>query len=59
MSTAFQLSRIFAEGWNAAGKLSADEAVGLDAERRTALNPYAADPEKSRWNEGFAKALAK
>ncbi|HEV2560793.1 MAG TPA: hypothetical protein VGT78_01505 [Rhizomicrobium sp.] len=57
MSTPFQLSRIFAEGWNAAGKLSAEEAA--DPARLTALNPYVADPEKTRWNEGFAKALAK
>jgi hypothetical protein len=58
-SAAFKLSRIFAEGWNAASKLSAAESDGLDLWRVAALNPYVAEPEKSRWSEGFAGALGK
>ena len=57
--TAFKLSRIFAEGWNAAGKLSAAESDGLDPSGAAALNPYVAEPERSRWSEGFVKALRK
>ncbi len=58
MTSAFRLSRIYAEGWNAANKLPSDEMAGFDSVRVAALNPYAAEPEKSRWTEGFTKALA-
>ena len=58
MSTAFQLSRIYAEGWNAANKLPFHETAGFDSAWLAALNPYAAEPEKSRWTKGFTKALA-
>lgn len=44
----FQLSRIYAQGWNAARTGRAKQ----DAAR----NPYAADPERTRWLEGFAAA---
>ncbi len=56
-STAFRLSRIYAEGWNKAQRLSATEADNLDMQRAAALNPYASEPERSRWSEGFAKAM--
>lgn len=56
-SAAFRLSRIYAEGWNKAQQLSADEAENLNMQRAAALNPYASEPERSRWNEGFAKAM--
>ena len=42
----FQLSRVFAQGWNAA-RAGADDAI----------NPYAGEPEKSRWNDGYRGAL--
>jgi hypothetical protein len=48
--TPFRQSRIYAEGWNAARKSS--EGSGA------ARNPYPADPERARWAEGFAGALA-
>jgi hypothetical protein len=54
---AYKLSRVYAEGWNAARKMSADECDELDAEAMAALNPYASDAERTRWSEGFAKAL--
>ena len=56
---AFKLSRIYAEGWNAASRLSADESDGLDPCAVAALNPYVVEPERSRWSEGFAKALGR
>ena len=42
----FRLSRIYAEGWNVArGPEAADK-----------VNPYSAEPERSRWQAGFASA---
>jgi hypothetical protein len=58
-SSAFRLSRVHAEGWNAAHKLSSGESVDLDRKKMSTLNPYAADPERSRWNEGFSSAFKK
>lgn len=59
MSTVFQLSRIYAQGWNAANKLSAEDGAALDAAAIAARNPYANEPELSRWRDGFAAALRK
>lgn len=49
--TAFALSRIYAEGWNAARRL------GLKVQQEETLNPYLAEPERSRWQDGFTNAL--
>jgi hypothetical protein len=57
MSSAFLLSRIFAEGWNAANALSTNERDGMKERSADARNPYAEEPERSRWSEGFTKAL--
>lgn len=54
--TAFRHSRIYAEGWNAARKLSASVPPG--APEPVVRNPYPAEPERSRWREGFAAASA-
>jgi hypothetical protein len=46
--TAYQLSRIYAEGWNYAR---------IDSENKgIASNPYRTEPERTRWNDGYAKA---
>ena len=45
-SSPFQLSRVFAQGWNAARS-------GLEE----AVNPHAGEPEKSRWADGYRGAL--
>jgi ribosome modulation factor len=45
--TPFRLSRIYAQGWNAARAVNG-----------AAANPYPADPERSRWQEGFSQAQA-
>jgi len=50
----FRLSRIFAEGWNAARNLPAVRP--LSGERIAKLNPYDSEPARSRWIEGFTKA---
>jgi len=47
---AFRLSRIYAEGWNFAR---------MDLpERGITSNPYVGEPERTRWLEGYAKALS-
>jgi len=50
----FRLSRIYAEGWNAARSLPA--VSPLSGERIAKLNPYGTEPARSRWIEGFTKA---
>jgi hypothetical protein len=55
--SAFKLSRIFAEGWNAAHKLSGGECDRLSLRAMSALNPYRDEPGRSRWVEGFTEAL--
>ena len=51
LQAAFRQSRIYAQGWNAA------RIVTLKG--KTPGNPYPSEPERSRWNEGFAQALEK
>jgi hypothetical protein len=55
ISTSFRLSRVYAQGWNAARRslLSGEP----DAKAVMALNPYTAESERTRWNEGFAEAM--
>lgn len=50
----FRLSRIYAQGWNAARNLLKDGKGAGDAE---ALNPHRLPSERARWLEGFTKAL--
>jgi ribosome modulation factor len=42
----FRLSRIYAQGWNAARALDSTEQV----------NPYPNDPERRHWLQGFSDA---
>jgi len=42
--TPFRLSRIYAQGWNAARTMAVQD------------NPYPTEPERGRWNAGFASA---
>lgn len=42
----FRLSRLHAQGWNAARQVGATEQS----------NPWPAEPERSRWQAGFAGA---
>jgi len=54
---AFRLSRIQAEGWNAARRLPASHLAEMDHEKVDALNPYSTKSERIRWNAGFQGAL--
>ena len=48
----FRLSRVYAQGWNAARQLSAN----TRADAAASLNPYTSEPERTRWLQGFANA---
>lgn len=54
---AFRLSRIYAEGWNMAKKEPLIEEEVFDTARITAMSPYHTEPQRSRWVEGFRKAI--
>jgi hypothetical protein len=56
-SEAYRLSRIQADGWNAAHRIGASALDKLDEMQIESLNPYASDPERVRWHAGFASAL--
>lgn len=59
-ANAFQLSRIYRQGWNTARKLVAEGAVDADAKTAAALNPYQTTrtvEERERWAQGFTDAL--
>lgn len=56
-TNAFQLSRIYSQGWNAARKLLAGGKSDLDATEAAAQNPYRTGEETSRWTKGFMEAL--
>ena len=54
---AYRLSRIQAEGWNAAHGIAASALDKLDETQIELLNPYKSDPERMRWSTGFRSAL--
>lgn len=54
----FRLSRIQAEGWNAARRIPASHLAELNAKAVEALNPYSKEFERIRWSAGFNDALA-
>ncbi|HEY0266321.1 MAG TPA: hypothetical protein VGC16_06180 [Rhizomicrobium sp.] len=53
--TAFRLSRVYAQGWNAAQKLPPDTKTEA---KTVAAGPYAADPERALWRQGFSDGSA-
>ena len=60
MITRFELSRIYAAGWNAANALTAEHRDALMAGGGiAALNPWPLSKthEHARWAEGFGRAL--
>jgi len=46
----FRLSRVYAKGWNAARSQSLGPA-------KIPPNPFASQPERDRWEEGYSGAL--
>jgi hypothetical protein len=53
---AFQLSRVYGEGWNAAKKLISEGHIAREAQS-SQLNPYGSGEERDRWAEGFKQGL--
>jgi len=56
-TNAFQLSRVYGQGWNVAKQLLADSAGDLDPKQAAALNPYHSAEERTRWSKGFEDGL--
>ena len=57
-TNAFQLSRIYGQGWNVAKQLLADSGGDFDPKKQAAaLNPYHSVAERTRWSNGFEEAL--
>lgn len=58
MSTDYELSRIYAQGWNAALKPTPQQRAVLETRGAAALNPYPdGGRERARWAEGFGGAF--
>lgn len=53
----FLLSRIEAQGWNAAQRVMSGETKVPGDARIAQLNPHACDPERARWRTGFKNAV--
>ena len=56
-TTAFELSRIYGQGWSAAKRLLAAGQGMVDAAAE-AHNPHLGAEERSRWAKGFTEAVA-
>jgi len=54
----FRLSRIQAEGWNAARRIPASQLGEIDVKIVEELNPYSTQAQRTRWSAGFNNALA-
>lgn len=54
-STPFELSRIYASGWSAGRKCTADETSEI-VELSGSLNPHQGVEERERWSKGFQDA---
>lgn len=55
-SEMFELSRVYGMGWNAA-RTQLARGESLEEKQAAELSPYASDPEKSRWVQGFTDGL--
>lgn len=56
MKSDYELSRIYADGWRAAGTLTPKQAALLEAQGVAALNPHTEASARKRWAEGFGRA---
>jgi hypothetical protein len=54
---AFLLSRIEAQGWNAAQRVMIGETRAPDDAAIARLNPHKTDPARARWHTGFKNAV--
>lgn len=63
-STPFQLSRIYAKGWDAGMRCDVkdaaadgDAAIAAILAQGDVLNPCTAKPDRDRWMQGFTEAV--
>lgn len=54
----YRLRRAYTQGRDRAHELSRQDRGHLELCGMEVFNPYAAEPERSRWNEGFARAVS-
>ena len=57
MSTPFELSRLYAQGWKAGMACEVDGPLASVLARADTLNPCKADVERERWAQGFTEAV--
>lgn len=55
--TAFQLSRLYAQGWLAGSNCTLDDTVVDGTAEAEALNPHSGSVERGRWAQGFKDAV--
>lgn len=53
----FRMSRVYAEGWNTARRISGMGGDPMEQDRER-LNPYSDGPKHTRWDEGYCGAFA-
>jgi hypothetical protein len=56
-SDGFELSRIRAQGWQAARNLLASSADNIDPAEADARNPHRTPETRARWTQGFLEAI--
>jgi hypothetical protein len=56
-TSAYVLSRIYAQGWNAGKKLAAGGKGEFSSAVTAVRNPYATPEEQSRWMKGFTDSF--
>ena len=55
--SAFELSRVYSQGWTTAKKLLASGTVEIGAAEAAERNPHATEEKRTRWTQGFMEAL--
>lgn len=53
----YPLRRAYTQGRDRAYELSRQDRSHIELCGMEVFNPYAAEPERSRWNEGFARVV--
>ena len=56
-TSAYVLSRIYAQGWNAGKKMLAGGKAEISSADAAGRNPYTTPEEQSRWMKGFTDSL--
>jgi len=56
-TSAYVLSRIYAQGWNEGKKMLASGKEEVSSASASVRNPYATPQEKARWMKGFTDSF--